>query len=99
MTDKEAQCYLDRYADLRGVIGTLNDAKKHWENHGRREKRIKACEGPLTEAEAKCYLERYKDLAELRGKADAITKAKEHWIEVGLKEGRHRHCAPRVSDQ
>ena len=63
MSDKEAQCYLDRYPDLRAAFGTLEAAKKHWEEHGEREKRNKACEGPLTDAEAKCYLDRYEDLA------------------------------------
>jgi len=30
MSDKEAQCYLDRYPDLRSAFGTLEAAKKHW---------------------------------------------------------------------
>ena len=99
MSDNEAQCYLERYPDLRAVFGTLEAAKKHWKEHGEREKRMKTCEGPLTDAEAQCYLDRYEDLAKLRDKSDAIGKAKAHWLEEGSKEGRHRYCAPRISDQ
>lgn len=61
MTDEEARCYLDRYPDLAAAVSTLAGARKHWRDHGEREKRTKGCEGPLTDEEAKCYLERYAD--------------------------------------
>lgn len=44
LTDAEAQCYLDRYADLKNAFGTdLEKAKKHWKVHGRVEGRNADC--------------------------------------------------------
>ena len=45
LSDKEAQCYLNRYSDLRKAFGANNikAAKNHWLRHGIREKRIYAC--------------------------------------------------------
>ena len=45
LTDKEAQCYLNRYSDLRKAFGANNikAAKKHWLSNGIREKRTYAC--------------------------------------------------------
>ena len=45
LTDKEAQCYLNRYSDLRKAFGANNikAAKNHWLRHGIREKRTYAC--------------------------------------------------------
>ena len=45
LTDKEAQCYLNRYSDLRKAFGANNikAAKNHWLSNGIREKRTYAC--------------------------------------------------------
>ena len=45
LTDKEAQCYLNRYSDLQKAFGANNiqAAKNHWLKHGIREKRTYAC--------------------------------------------------------
>ena len=45
LTDKEAQCYLNRYSDLRKAFGANNikAAKKHWLSNGIREKRTYEC--------------------------------------------------------
>ena len=45
LSDQEAQCYLNRYADLRGAFGATNiaAAKTHWVQYGKNEKRIWSC--------------------------------------------------------
>ena len=45
LSDKEAQCYLNRYSDLRKAFGANNikAAKNHWLSNGIREKRTYAC--------------------------------------------------------
>jgi hypothetical protein len=45
ITDTEAQCYLNRYGDLRNAFGSNNiaSAKSHWYNHGIREGLTKSC--------------------------------------------------------
>ena len=45
LTDKEAQCYLNRYSDLRNAFGANNikAAKKHWLSNGIHEKRTYEC--------------------------------------------------------
>ena len=45
MTDEEAQCYLNRYADLQKAFGANNiaEAKKHWLEHGKKENRDRSC--------------------------------------------------------
>jgi hypothetical protein len=44
MSNDEAKCYLMRYGDLRNAFGnSISQAKKHWKNHGFKEKRDKSC--------------------------------------------------------
>lgn len=44
LNDEQAQCYLDRYPDLQEAFGDdLNAARRHWNDHGRREGRTHEC--------------------------------------------------------
>lgn len=44
MSTTEAKCYLMRYGDLRNAFGNnVSRAKRHWKDHGFREKRNKGC--------------------------------------------------------
>jgi hypothetical protein len=55
MTDLEATCYLNKYPDVVQAIGGAGDlkaAKKHWDDKGKKEKRTKTCDEPLTDEEA-----------------------------------------------
>ncbi|MBU2219955.1 hypothetical protein KJ665_02310, partial [Patescibacteria group bacterium] len=101
LTDAQAQCYLDRYADLRNAFGANNisAAKQHWLNHGcpsssHVESRDASCSVPnaLTSAQAQCYLNRYSDLKAAFGSTN-ISRAKQHWIEFGSRENRNASCS------
>lgn len=89
LTDKEANCYLDRYPDLKDVFGDdLKKAKLHWKNIGckPRESRIfecpsKKCLKTLTDEDARCYLNNYSDLKDVYG--DDLDSAKTDWKYFG----------------
>lgn len=93
MTNKQAQCYLNRYPDLQRAFGAHNirAAKFHWTHNGYKEHRHKTCEKPLNDREARCYVPRYEDLAKAwdgKSLGEQIRLAKEHWLEYGITEGR-----------
>ena len=106
MTDEEAQCYLNNYPDVVQAVGgggEIKAAKKHWEEKGKKEKRVKTCDAPLTDEEAQCYIDRYPDLQTLtkinaKG-AKPLKIAKKHYMEWGIYEGRNRNCPSRITDQ
>ena len=94
ISDCEAQCYLNRYADLKNALGNdIARAKQHWTDWGRHEGRNPTCAVPceLSDCEARCYLNRYADLKNALG--NDIARAKQHWTDWGLPEGRDPTCA------
>ncbi|CAE7372037.1 unnamed protein product [Symbiodinium sp. CCMP2456] len=86
------QCYLSRYPDLTKAFGATNiaEARKHWFQHGKDEKRAVTCDGVCN---WECYLDRYADLQNAFGKT-GFEQAAQHWSEFGEKEGRSCQCAP-----
>jgi hypothetical protein len=46
MTDDEAMCYMNTYPDVVQAVGhgNIKDAKKHYENIGKKKKRSKKCD-------------------------------------------------------
>ena len=57
----QAQCYLNRYADLKNVFGSdIVRAKDHWRIYGLREGRDPTCAYPceLSDCQVQCYLNR-----------------------------------------
>lgn len=86
MTDNEAKCYINRYADLRRVFGTnLNLAKQHYANYGRNERREFTCGQTLADWE--CYLSRHPDLP-----WSEASYGESHFFEYGWREGRTSYC-------
>ncbi len=64
LSDLEAQCYLDRYADLKNAYGSdLNAAKNHWTQYGCKdsEKRRNECPAPQKSAGRYSYIGCYGD--------------------------------------
>ena len=102
LSDCQAQCYLNRYSELKNALGNdpvyrdlgndLARAKAHWKDWGLREGRNPTCRYPctLTNYEAQCYLNRYSDLKNALG--NDVAQAKQHWKDYGLREGRNPIC-------
>merc|ERR1719420_2516862 len=85
------QCYLDRYPDLQKAFGKNNveDARKHWYNHGKKENRMCTCfQGTCN---WQCYLDRYPDLQNAFGKTN-VADAQKHWNKHGKDEKRDCTC-------
>jgi len=100
LDDAKAQCYLNRYADLRTAYGPTNikDAKEHWVLQGKQEGRNALCPSDiLTDKQAQCYLTRYKDLERAFG--TNLQRAKQHWIQSGKREGRNPQCEASIFGQ
>lgn len=100
LNDKEAQCYLNRYPDLKDYFGSdLRGAKEHWARFGctPSEKRIFACPKRkcnklLSDDEARCYLNRYEDLRMVYGEDLDKAKADYKWFGCLPPENRKAHC-------
>ena len=86
MTDNEAKCYINRYADLRRAFGTnLNYAKEHYYKSGRHQRREFTCGQTLADWE--CYLARHPDLP-----WSEASYGESHFFEYGWHEGRTSYC-------
>lgn len=95
LSDKEAQCYLDRYPEIKpNKTGNDTDflaiARKHYFSWGFFEHRNRYCANRITDIQAKCYLNRYPDLQNAFGKD--IRQARKHYYTYGYKEKRSYHC-------
>jgi hypothetical protein len=83
LDEKQAKCYLDRYADVKSQFGSdkataVQKAQEHWKEKGRNAGRDSSCEFVvMTQEEAQCYLYRYPDVAALYGtnNTDSVAKA------------------------
>jgi hypothetical protein len=98
LTNSQAQCYLNRYGDLRKAYGTdLEKAKNHWIIYGFKEGRNPYCQptNNLTDAEAQCYLNRYANLKDVFG--TDLLAANNHWMNYGYKEGKDPSCPPETN--
>jgi hypothetical protein len=104
MSDSEAQCYIDRYPDVREYVKgkskyRLDKARKHYYEIGHKEGRDFAC-GPSVR-ELTCYLARYPDLQTLYVKSGVTNwyDLRAHWYSHGRAENRNVLCddAPRNS--
>ena len=87
-----AQCYLNRYGDLRRAFGSRNTARActHWHQYGYRENRMWGCCASGSRKHARCYLDRYADLKRAFGRHEG--RACYHWHEYGAKERRKYTC-------
>lgn len=98
LTDEQAECYLDRYVDLKDAFGDdLKRAKEHWKrygctpNEGRSYECLSAkCKASISDKQAICYLDRYADLKSAYG--NDLEKAKQHWKYYGCNENRNFSC-------
>jgi hypothetical protein len=98
LSDTEAQCYIDRYADAKTFAGTnLEKGRKHYYETGMAENRDFAC--PPAIKELKCYGERYPDLQnafgtdwDARGTNKTLYKLNTHWNNHGKGENRDFSC-------
>lgn len=99
LTDEQAECYLDRYVDLKDAFGDdLKRAKQHWKQYGctPRESRVYECpsgkcKASISDKQASCYLEKYADLKQVYG--NDLDKAKQHWKYFGcVSEKRNLDC-------
>lgn len=104
MNDQEAQCYIDRYPDIKEYLGTksskkLDRARKHYYEIGHSEGRDFSC-GPTTR-ELQCYFARYPDLqTAYTGKGNFLDARDNtswydlmaHWVNHGKGEGRDLLC-------
>ena len=98
LTDEQAECYLDRYIDLKDAFGDdLKKAKQHWKQYGctPQEARIyeclpAKCKSSVSDKQAICYLNRYSDLKNAYG--NDLEKAKRHWKYYGCLENRKLGC-------
>ena len=67
LTDEQAECYLDRYVDLKDAFGDdLKKAKQHWKRYGCIPKEGRSyeclpakCKSSVSDKQAICYLDRY----------------------------------------
>lgn len=99
LTDKEAECYLDRYVDLKDAFGDdLKKAREHWQRYGctPQEARIyeclpAKCKSSVSDKQAECYLNRYADLKTAYG--SNLEEAKRHWKYFGCLEKRKLSCS------
>jgi hypothetical protein len=98
LSDAEAQCYIDRYADAKTFAGTnLEKGRKHYYETGMAENRDFIC--PPAIKELKCYGERYPDLQnafgtdwDARGGNSTLYKLNTHWNNHGKGENRDFSC-------
>ena len=89
ISDKEAQCYLDRYPAVQAYAGTnLKLARKHYYEVGMGENKDFVCPPGVTELQ--CYGERYPDLRNAfgtdyaaRGTTKTIYKLGQHYAAHG----------------
>lgn len=92
--DFNAQCYLNRYPDIRQNSHYSPDPYQHYIEYGMYEGRLPSCDPPEirydTAFDAVCYLDRYPDLQQHFG--SDYNRAYQHWIEYGQKEGRKPGC-------
>tara|TARA_B100000035_G_scaffold314151_1_gene329616 strand:- start:2099 stop:2776 length:678 start_codon:yes stop_codon:yes gene_type:complete len=106
LNDREAQCYLNRYPELKDYFGNdLENAKKHWQRFGctPTEKRIfvcptKKCRKTLSDEEARCYLNRYTDLELLYGEDLDKAKADYKWFGCLPPENRIASCEKKMTN-
>ena len=98
LTDEQAECYLDRYVDLKDAFGDdLKKAKQHWKRYGCIPKEGRSyeclpakCKSSVSDKQAICYLDRYADLKSAYG--NDLEKAKRHWKYFGCSENRNVGC-------
>ena len=98
LSDEEAQCYLDRYEDVKTFAGTnLELARKHYYETGISENRDFACPPAIKELE--CYGDRYSDLQsafgtdyDARGTDKTLYRLNQHWHNHGKSENRDFSC-------
>jgi len=103
MTDNEAQCYIDRYPDVKVFAGNkqskkLDRARKHYYEIGHGEGRDFTC--GATTKELKCYFARYGDLqTAYTGGPSADPRdntnwygVMQHWYSTGKGAGRQLLC-------
>lgn len=97
MTNDQARCYRERYADMGNK--KLKQVKKHWYKTGREEGRNKYCAPRITHIESYCMLARYEHLSEKYG--DVMEKVTsdvgdyrmlKYWQQQGFAEGLDASC-------
>jgi hypothetical protein len=105
MTDSEAQCYIDRYPDVKEYVEgkekyKLDKARKHYYEIGHAEGRDFSCSPSIRELT--CYLARYPDLQSTYVKSGVVDwyGLRHHWNATGRTENRKVLCddAPRNSN-
>jgi hypothetical protein len=97
MSDSEAQCYIDRYPDVREYVKgkssqKLDKARKHYYEIGHGEGRDFTCGASIRELE--CYLARYPDLQTDYVKSGVTNwyDLRHNWIVSGKAAGRNVLC-------
>jgi hypothetical protein len=85
MTEADEKCYEARYGDLNGLPG-----RRHFQDVGSAEGRLRTCASNLTEYQTQKYLDQYPDLQHAFGRKGRAPNAlaRDHWTDYGFNEKR-----------